>query len=770
VDDHPVTFITGDSDMSLVTRFRALVLFVFVVTACCSLRAQPSEFRVVNLLPDSGPLDVFVGDSILPRALNLDYGSASASFTGVTGASFFVANPSGQHGQPMLSTVVSGIAGYRTDLLMLGSSISADLEPLPFSLASTAGPDSLYVRVFHAAGSLTSLDYTLVDARGGSHPMPGNSYKSVSNFIAVPRGPLEVNVWQSGVVKPIADVSANLAGGSYVTIFLVGDAANLRVLGLIENSQLLQQPMTNFLKVTPPPPASFQARLINLVDSIGSASIRLDDSTSAMAEGVAYRGASAVARAAVGVHTVTASSTGSQTRTLSLNFGTNFLYSMFWVGTKASHDLVVFNRLAALSTVAVDSVRIRILNAAPDLSTAYVNLIDAKTHFRSLPGIDYKAASSYLTLPAGRLIFRVGEGASYQGAAMLPGGTDVTLILSGSTLAGTLGVNILPENDSTAQAPMPAFEPLGNGGIRILNVVSSSAADSVTAYIDHLDGENSLVVHSMESGPIAEIPTTSFALDFALDGGGVAQSALSRLLLPASDTLTSIVVMKGTGGNRLMTVDLISTAADIPPAGNVSLRFMNASPDVGAVNVHLKLADGSTGDLSGPIGYGQASSFQTYPTGSVQATITRSGGSSSAVVEGNLDRPLVTAILTGMQSNGTLAVHLYDETSDPGENPMPTMTASAAVSEMVEAQATPLSLAPNPATSVLSVRCGSMPGGMLVVSDLLGREVKRLDLGEGGVSGRLSLDVADLAPGSYLLRLVGADGAAAGSGCFTVVR
>lgn len=757
--------------MRFMLRLRALFLLLFALAAWSSLKAQQAELRTINLLPDSGPLDIFVADTIQPLAVNLEYGSASPVFPGPQGQATMIVTPSSLHGQTLAATTISISQSYRNDLLLLGSAGNIDITSLPFISSFQPSPDSVYVRLFHSDPNFGAIDVMMTDNAGAARPLATTSYKGVTDFVRIPRGHLELKLFASGASTAFADVAGNLGGGSFVTVFLTGSGSSLRVQAFTENNPGPQQPMIFFSPVIAPPPDPFKLRLVNLVDSSGAAVLALDTVVAPATSPVAYRGASAVISRPMGTHLLKTSG-GISATGITQAFSSDSAYTAFWIGTRGAHELFIASRPVSLSSVPPDSVRVRLFNAVSDDQADVMVLWDTLMDDRAEGNFGYRTLTNYGMIPAGRIILRISNnGETYQGTTTLSGGSTVTLVVSGAKGSGTVAANILRDDDSSEQAALPMLRAVPNAQFRVVNVAS---LDSATVYVNHNQNSKE-AFHRFESSAILdEIPAVDYTLQVAPQDSPLSAATLDQVLSVNVDTLRSFVIMDGAGGAQFTSLTLNSTLADLPPTGKAALRWVNAAPGIGNVGLDLQFSDNTTTAI--PLAVGASTPFSNVATGKFKVSVTNAGPAPIALLEGSLtEQDVVTAFVTGRTSS-TIKIYLMHETMEEGEDPMLPLTVpvESAVSGSGADLSARLSIAPNPASAYLTVHvAGDLVGirGSVVVTDLLGVAVKSIRFDEAALAGgALRIGVADLPAGSYALQLHGADGALRATSRFTVVR
>lgn len=743
---------------------RALLLPLFMAVAfCSSLHAQQSGLRAINLLADSGPLDLFVADTMQPRAVNLPYGAASQIIGLSPGPTMVIGNPSGLRDQRLLNTSVDVAPGTLYDLMLVGTSANVDPTPLEFIPPAAVSPDSIYLRIVNASTSLATADYVFVAPGGGPMVLTGNAFKSATSFMLMPRGSVRLKVTAPNGGATYADMSANIAGGTYATIFISGPLNNLRVQILSEGNPGPQLPMT---AMTPTPVVSTgttRVRLVNLVTGSSSATLGDSVTSTTIVGGVPYRGASASVTTEAGLRTFTISA-GSLVAHGTRYFSPDREYIVYVYGTEQAPGIAL-DSVTGPGMISQDSAFVQIFYGLTGTDHPHVRITDRVFNPHGfLPSAG--AWSEWFRVPAGGVVVTVvGAGAGgkdYQGFTNVPGGAYQEIVLSGAFGSEGFGGNVLRIRDTSQQPALPALTPIGSGYLRVINVAPPKS-DSVSIYSDTAGSSGAYRLSYLSAGPMSRsLPAMGLTLKVAHNYAPVTASELDVPLTIKADTLTSVALIGGTGGALYRAIFLNAALADVPTTpGRMAIRFINAAPDAGSLDLNVKFSDGSSTTVTS-LGYGEYTAIMPEPAGNVTVRIARAGTAGDlALLEGPLGaNKLINAFIVGNVADNTLGVRLQDETAMDGEIPLPALAAPAAVPMTSAAPVASLDVMPNPASNLARLLVPATLGEIRSVDivDGFGRRVHHMEGGvAAGAGGTITLPVSGLASGAYIVELRGAD-------------
>jgi hypothetical protein len=211
--------------------------FLSLLTAGCGSNANVTHVRLVNAIPDSQPIDVYINGTII--ATNLAFGAVDpntspASYISVTsGTESLQSFPRGSTTNPITPTGTLSLNGSE-DYTVIGVGLEANsAAPLVLAdnnLPPTSGNVEFRVVNLSINSPTGGVDVYFVapgtDITGYAPQVTALSQSQASNYQALPylAGGYEVIVTKNGGKTPLIDQTYNVVSGSITTLLLVDNA------------------------------------------------------------------------------------------------------------------------------------------------------------------------------------------------------------------------------------------------------------------------------------------------------------------------------------------------------------------------------------------------------------------------------------------------------------------------------------------------------------------------------------------------------------------
>jgi len=250
-----------------------LLPLVTPVAAPCSQTlgvGQPTDscLRVIHAAPDTGPVDVYIGEA--PVAQGLEFGSASTFTAAPNGEQQLRVVPAGAPVDQAVIDMTQGLtAGSAAQIVVsgLGDDLQAtiagvDLRALPQNQAR--------VRVVHASPDLDAID---VAVAGGPTPFEGIGYRSQSGYVVFDAGTYGFQLRENGSETLLLEaLDVPIEPGMVYDIVVIGQSENgtLQMMILTANAGVLAGPSATPIAATPATTAATPAALATPVVAVGS--------------------------------------------------------------------------------------------------------------------------------------------------------------------------------------------------------------------------------------------------------------------------------------------------------------------------------------------------------------------------------------------------------------------------------------------------------------------------------------------------------------------
>lgn len=750
---------------------RAMMAAIVMIVMPWLLHAQQAQIRATNLGVGIADLDVYI-DSDTASFYGLPAGSASAvSSLNPTSVRVRIA----EHNQTTMlyNELITLQANRRTNVLIFGT--EGDLEIKTIQLPTNApviSADSAYMRFVNASPGTSSVDIKIKDSYGKTTTVTGLAYTNNSIFYAIPKGTADIQVFAAGGSTPLIRVRNDFPGSSRSTLFVTGQSggsAGLKLQLMNELPLSAQQPIRTLLA-----PAA-RLRAVHVVPDGPPIDIYADGS-SAVSD-LAFRDASSLISTPGGAHTVGVTAAGqpigSAIINLNLNLSEDSVYTAFAVGTLTTTPSLLMAARPALLSVSNDSALVRIVHAAPEAGSIDVDIETAAGAMEE-NNVAFKSSTSYKRIPKGPIMVvlsAAGGAQLYRASGDIEGGSIMTIIATG--MASDMQLNVLLDGRTDAQIPMTSLTAAAVGRLRAVHLAPD--APDVDIYVND-DANNPMSLGFREAGiAMGGLNAGTVNVKIGPAGTGIGSALVNRDFQIAGEATTTAFAVGKVANLSLDVVTLTTTADNVPQQGQTSIRFLNAAPDAGSVDIEFTPSSGQKQRFNN-IAFKGTVPYMIVPPGMVTAVVYATGSTVPMLsVEGPLPADLVlTGILSGTATTGSLGMNLLVDNDETAQLPMILLTNVVTVSVPFDRTGNgSMAIAPNPTrgNAEISYTLDHSGSVRLAVYDQLGRCVATAEpaVREKG-DYTMTFSTTILPAGMYNAVLTGADGTHIGSEKLVVVK
>lgn len=441
-------------------------LFCLGMTGTAVLRAQDGVTRVraVHLVPDAPAVDVYL-DDITPAAI---------AGVGFMDASRSLRMPSGTRnvkiaatGTPKEAAVINQNIAFNNDtaytIFATGRLSTLNVAPVILTrwLGLNPTPGRSLIRVFHGSAEAGNVNITITDAIGSQIDVTDFAFRSASDYVPVPEGMLEVLITDRDGGH-LYKASGIIPQGALMTVVAVGDPASKSFkLGVLFDSDSLSRSPIDTLRAISQNPVG-NLRYAQVSNDLGSVNVELQGASEST--GLNFRDASAMMNHPAGPYTaLVTNSAGEQVIAKDVDVISEFTQTAYVLGNPAegTADLIVLSTDGTAQPPAGKS-SIRFLNAVTGFDVVNVEITFSDGSKRSISSSGFRNFYPYQTAAPGMTTVRVTTADGTEQRLMAVGtilsGAIGTLVLTGSSEAGNLGVNLLLDSDNNAQMPMILFD------------------------------------------------------------------------------------------------------------------------------------------------------------------------------------------------------------------------------------------------------------------------------------------------------------------------
>jgi len=391
-----------------------------------------ARLRVVHASADAPKVDVYLAGS---KALSgVAYKDATSFLTVDAGKPEVIVTPEGATTPQVIKATLDLVANSYTTVVAVGSLAGGTVEPLVITETATA-PDSgkLKLRAGHASPAVPAVDIYVTapgaDLASATPVVANAAYKAVSDALQIPAGDYRIRATLAGT-KTVAYDSGTVslaAGMDLVALAAPAASGNSPVSLLV----LTRDSTTPKLEL---PDATAQLRVMHASPDAPAVDVLVNDGKTL--SNVSFPADSGYLSLLAGNYNLKVNAANTTTTVINADatLARGKSYSIFAVGLLAGIEPLVLedDRISV-----ADKARIRVIHASPDAPNVDVLANDAKV----LSNVPFKAASTYLEVPAGNYVFKLNVAGTATTALTSPSialeaGKVYTAVAIGSVASG----------------------------------------------------------------------------------------------------------------------------------------------------------------------------------------------------------------------------------------------------------------------------------------------------------------------------------------------
>jgi hypothetical protein len=296
-----------------------------------------------------------------------------------------------------------------------------------------------------------------------------------------------------------------------------------------------------------------------------------------------------------------------------------------------------------------------------------------------------------------------------------------------------------------------------DGSVRLVNVMGASTGACIEIDgVDRCAGPDSATAH------VTGVATGEMVAAFSIAGGPTPVETNATLGV-AGDSLTSLVVMGPFTGAGPRVLQLFTPVDTVLPESVSMLRIVHAAhaSDIGRLDVVFRSFDGSR-IRRDTLAYARVNDYLPVPPGPINVFGYYSDRADTRLILDELGAippgVYATALITGTMADGSIGVHLLID-SDTSAQALVRFTDQSTLGAPF-ADAPRVSLAPSPATDRARISLTLEQGDHVraEVIDLMGRIMATCEESMSAGDRMMTIDVATLSAGAYVVRLSGTRG------------
>lgn len=372
-----------------------------------------AKVRVLHASPDAPAVDVFVNDKAI--ATNAPFKAATAFSDTNAGRGSVKVNPTGSSTSVISATPDFNAGRFYT---IIAANKVASIEPLVIDddgVAPAAG--QLKVRVVHSAPSAPAVDIYVTAPNAGiataTATLANVPFKTISSVLQIAAGSYQIRVTPAGSKVPVFDSgSVALAAGSDLVLVAVDQSAGNSPISLIG---LTADPATPRIEISD---TRAKLRVMHASPNAPNVDVLLDGAV--VLPNVPYPANSDFLSVPSGARNVKVNAAGTSTTVIDVTptLVAGKAYTAYATGFLAGigATLVEDNLTAPTG----NNAKIRVIHGSPDAPNVDILANNAAV----LTNVPFKAASDYLTVPAGAYNFKVNVAGTTTTATQ----ADVTLV------------------------------------------------------------------------------------------------------------------------------------------------------------------------------------------------------------------------------------------------------------------------------------------------------------------------------------------------------
>ncbi len=745
--------------------------------------SQPSKVRVVHLLPGGPAMDAYWNKETTPLESNMNFGDGSKyAVTDIT-------EPAGQGFREVKMTR----AGQATTIFTRSYPIVKDSsytvylfgtnQPLNISQVIlgrhkvVAGSNMLgVVRFINGSSDAGKLDISITDAKGNKNTTQQLDYQRFTGYQTYANGTITVEVSQTGGAV-FYRATYNLAANQIITIVPSGRLAvpgefKLRVVD--ETSDNTQMPLAQMTPSLENKQANF--RVASLVPDAPALDFYVDNVFPALDAGLTYRNATGLLTTGDGNHTIKMIAPALKPndtvfKSMAMKLSADTIYTLVPVGSMATSTSVVTLTRGKNVNVPAGKSLVRILHAGVGAGIVDMKITDANNNKVNRDAINYGTLIPTFELPAGatRIDIASGAGATYiSTSGVIPAGKILTLVLNGrKDTEGELNFTIVDETADAAQTPMTTFTYVPKGEAKVRIVHAAPTVPAVDIFVDNVTPASETNLAPRNATSLRSFSPGVHNVKVRVAGTGIGGVGIESDASLNADTAYSIFAIGLTQPVVLTRPFSLTTQA-----GKGLVRLLHGAEDAGTVDVKITDAAGVSSELTG-VQFKASTEYLPLPIGQLTIELKRNGQifyRARGSVEG--DR-LATIVANGSPATGDFKLNVVVDNNEAAQKPLAEMT-SLPVQSVYEdrSMVSGMSIAPNPAASVATVRYGLLKESEVSIGlfDALGREVGRITRGASAGDQQAVIATEGLSNGFYRIIISAANGQVIASDNLLIAR
>lgn len=505
-----------------------------------------------------------------------------------------------------------------------------------------------------------------------------------------------------------------------------------------------------------------QVRAVHLVSDAPAVDAYIDDVSPASIPNKSYLDASRALSLKPGTRNIKIAASGTPKEAAVINqdiaFNHDTAYTIFATGRLSLLDVqpVVLTRNLQLQPTPGRTL-VRFLHASTSSGPLNVKIFDAINAETSLQDVAFRSSSNYAALSAGDLQVEVttsGGEVLYKASGITPAGAVITLIAVGEPIDGTFKISVLVDSDPVARSPMDTLRRVidnPSGRLRFVHV--SPDANNVDVFF----GENTDLLGSLQfrnATRVDELSGGTYTVKVAPQGAGAGSAFIEKQVEVISSLYRAAVIV---GSRTDETTDIILLTADAsatPAAGRSSIRVLNASTDLGVVDIEITYSNATKRQIA-------SSSFRNFTPyegaapGNATIRVTPNGETTPVfVATGSIPPNIIgTLILTGKFEDKSLGFNLLIDSENGAQEPMMLFDGMIGV-ENERSIVSRMDVLPNPVKDQMTLRFGTLQPTKLnyTLYTIEGKAVRHGNLGLLGTGDhRVRIEVEEVPSGSYFV-------------------
>ena len=446
-----------------------LVLFLLGGARLVAQTDSLPKVRVAHVVPNAPGFDMYL-DEIMPAVFQgINFGDASRNFEFQAGQHEATITLSGA---PKEAALIQQQAFANLDtaytIVATGELVPFDIAPVVLTRSLSRVPPSgqTFIRLLHASLPAGTVDVKVTDIASNTTTFSGVSFRSASNYFAVPSGNIRVEISNPGEA-PFYIGTGSVTQGGILTLIAVGrpnsdsSSGTFKVFVLPDNSDQAKTPMDTLR--TEQTGTEGLWRFINVVPTEPKLVLRVGSDTGELD----YRFASEALDLEAGTYTlkVWRPEDGEPNALIEQDVEViaNAYRATYVIGDPDAGTTDILSLTADPTALPPSGqTSVRLLNVALDTALVDIQMKFSNGSVRNVNSSGFRNFTQYAFAPAGETtvtLTRPGESAPFLTAkGTIPPNSYGTIIVLGDVRDGGLRVNLLVDSRKSEQMPMTEFQ------------------------------------------------------------------------------------------------------------------------------------------------------------------------------------------------------------------------------------------------------------------------------------------------------------------------